>query len=205
MANRFFIWKDTNCNGTNPEWIELSGDEFFKFITKPENSHRRFIKEYIDEDNIELGYYKFEVNEENFRKWETSRKQKQRSEDVLIANRKKFRLSENDDVDEKQIRSIPTVVSFDAPVSDEDDATYHDIIPDTENGFEVIERKQLLEVIFKISREFPKEERDLLDKLYFNNPENLSDNEIARLMKMPTTTFNRKKLKILKKLSEKVG
>lgn len=205
MANRYFIWKDPDCNGVRPEWIELSGDEFFKFITKSENKHRRFIKEFVDENHIELGYYKFEVNGENFREWETSRKQKQRSEDVLIANKKKSKLSENDCVDEKQIRSIPTVVSFDAPFSEENDTTYHDIVPDTENGFEDVEKKWMLDEIYRLTRNFPKSEREVLDWLYFDNPENKLEVQIANEHNVSHQYIYKVKKKIEKKLKKLVA
>lgn len=42
MSKKYFIWKDHSCNGVNPEWIELSGSEFYQFINKPENKTRRF-------------------------------------------------------------------------------------------------------------------------------------------------------------------
>ena len=45
MTKKYFIWKDSECNGMNPEWIELTGEEFYKFINTPQNSGRKFIKE----------------------------------------------------------------------------------------------------------------------------------------------------------------
>lgn len=205
MANRYYIWKDPNCNGINPKWIELSGENFYKFINNPKNSHRRFIKEYIDVDNVELGYYKYEVNEENYREWRTLQKRKERSEDVLIANNKKHKLLDKDDTDKEYMNVIPYVVSFDVPLTDDEDTTYHDIVPDYDMRYIETEKKMLLEKIYRIARTLSIEEQRILDNLYFNNPKNLSDNEIARQMNIPTTTFNRKKLLILKKISEKVG
>ena len=205
MANQFFIWKDVECKGKDPVWIELSGDDFLRFIEQPENSHRKFVKEFFDEDNKALGFYKFEVTEENFRKWDAKRKKSERSEDVLVANKKKKYLSEKENTDEKVVNSIPTVVSFDAPITDEEETTYHDIIPDFDMGYKKSEKTMLLEMIYRIMQTLSIEEQKIIDNLYFNNPKNLSDNEIARQMNIPTTTFNRKKMKILKKFSEKVG
>ena len=44
MAKKFLVWKDKNCNGVNPEWLFLTGDEFYEFIQKEENKGRHFIK-----------------------------------------------------------------------------------------------------------------------------------------------------------------
>ena len=205
MANQFFIWKDAKCNGKNPVWIELSGDDFFKFIQQPENSQRKFVKEYFDEDNKALGFYKFEVTEEKFRKWDARRKKRERSDDVLVANKKKKYLSEKENTDERVVNSIPTVVSFDAPITDDEETTYHDIIPDFDMGYTESEKKMLLEKIYIITQTLSIKEQQIIGNLYFNNPKNLSDIEIARQMNIPSTTFNRKKIMILKKLSKKVG
>ena len=43
MAKKYLVWKDRNCNGINPEWIEMTGEEFYAFISKDENKKRRFI------------------------------------------------------------------------------------------------------------------------------------------------------------------
>ncbi len=205
MPNQFYIWKDPNCNGVKPDWIELSGAEFFVFIRDPGNSRRKFIKEYVDDEQPQLGYYKFEVNEEEFRKWKASQKRKERSEDVMDANSKKAKLLLKDDIDESHYVNVPTVVSFDIPISEEDDLTLHDVVADESNDFEKVTNKLLLEQIHVISRQFPEKERALIDRLYFLNKANKSDNEIARCMSIPTSTFNRRKEKILKILSKKVG
>ncbi len=202
MANKFFVWKDAECKGVNPVWVELSGEDFYKFINNPKNAKRRFIKEYFEDDS-DMGYYKFEVTEEGYKKWRTLQKQKERSEDVLIANNKKHRLLDKDEIDENAVRAIPCVVSFDAPLTDDEETTYHDIIPDFDIGYTESEKKMLLEKIYRIMQTLSIEEQRIIDNLYFNNPKNLSDNEIARQMNIPTTTFNRKKIIILKKFQEK--
>lgn len=204
MSNKYFIWKDAECKGVNPIWIELSGEDFYRFIKNPRNSHRKFIKEYFD-DAADSGYYKFEVTEESYREWRALQKRKERSEDVLIANNKKHRLLDKDEVDKDAVNAIPYVVSFDAPLTDDEETTYHDIIPDFDMGYTEAEKKMLIKKIYRITRTLSIEEQLIIDNLYFNNPKNLSDNEIARQMNIPTTTFNRKKIMILKKISEKVG
>ena len=44
MAKRYFMWRNPMCEGRNPEWQEVSGNEFYRLIRKPENRGRRFIR-----------------------------------------------------------------------------------------------------------------------------------------------------------------
>lgn len=29
MANKYFIWKNPECNGNDHEWVEITGSQFF--------------------------------------------------------------------------------------------------------------------------------------------------------------------------------
>ena len=200
MSNQFFIWKDAKCNGKDPVWIELSGDDFLKFIQQPENSQRKFVKEYFDEDNKAIGFYKFEVTEENFRKWDAKRKKNERSEDVLIANNKKQRLLNKDDVNKEGINAIPCVVSFDVPLTEDEETTYHDIVPDRESGYEKVEEKLMVKKLNQILGLLSDDEKELLNHLYFNNLETKSENEIAKEMNISHQLLGYRRKKILKKL-----
>lgn len=204
MSNQFFIWKDAKCNGKDPIWIELSGDDFLKFIQQPENSQRKFVKEYFDEDNKALGFYKFEVTEENFRKWDAKRKKSERSEDVLVANKKKKYLSEKENADKRVVKSIPTVVSFDAPLDEDEETNLYDIVPDGVNTYEKIENSLLINDLRRASRSFSKSERKVLDWVVFNNPENKTEAQIATEHNVSQQYINKTMQKIIKKF-KKVG
>lgn len=204
MSNQFFIWKDAKCNGKEPVWIELSGDDFLKFIQQPENSQRKFVKEYFDEDNKALGFYKFEVTEENFRKWDAKRKKSERSEDVLVANKKKKYLSEKENADKRVVKSIPTVVSFDAPLDEDEETNLYDIVPDGVNAYEKIENSLLINDLRRASRSFSKSERKVLDWVVFNNPENKTEAQIATEHNVSQQYINKTMQKIIKKF-KKVG
>ncbi len=204
MSNQFFIWKNPNCKGINPEWIELSGEEFLKFIRKPENSQRKFIKEYVDDEYPQLGYFKFEVNEDKYKEWRATEKRKERCEDVTNANNQKAKLSLRDDIDEKQYINIPTVVSFDMAISEEEDLTLHDVITDRNNEFDKVDKTLQIKMLYAISRSFSKQERNILEWLYFNNPEDKNETEIAKEHNLSQQYINKMKKKIIKKL-QKVG
>lgn len=204
MSNQFFIWKDAKCNGKDPVWIELSGDDFLKFIQQPENSQRKFVKEYFDEDNKALGFYKFEVTEENFRKWDAKRKKSERSEDVLVANKKKKYISEKENADKRVVKSIPTVVSFDAPLDEDEETNLYDIVPDGVNAYEKIENSLLINDLRRASRSFSKSERKVLEWVVFNNPENKTEAQIATEHNVSQQYISKTMKKIIKKF-KKVG
>lgn len=202
MANQFFIWKDQNCNGVNPEWLEITGDEFYKLTNNKNNENRYFVRDYFNLDKIELGHFTFEVTKEDFKKWDAARKRKERSSDVLDANSKKAKLSLRDDIDELQYSNIPSVVSFETPISEEEDLTFHDVVADENNDFDELAKKLFLEEIYKISRQFPAMERELVDWLYFNNSDEKTESEFGRKYNLTHQAVNYQKKKIIEKLKK---
>lgn len=69
MERKYFIWKNKECNGVNPKWIQLTGKEFYSFIRNPENNGRKFVKLHPQND-YELDLIIIEANEEEYKKWE---------------------------------------------------------------------------------------------------------------------------------------
>jgi len=67
MKKLFFRWKDENCNGINPEWVEMTGKEFLDFKRNPKNKHRKFA-EYIDEYQ-ESATIVMEVTQDTYNRW----------------------------------------------------------------------------------------------------------------------------------------
>ena len=43
MKKQYFVWKDPNCNGINPEWLEMTPREFYLFRKEPQNRTRLFV------------------------------------------------------------------------------------------------------------------------------------------------------------------
>lgn len=42
MYKRYFRWKDATCSADSVEWIEMTGKEFYRFVTDPKNANRQF-------------------------------------------------------------------------------------------------------------------------------------------------------------------
>lgn len=51
MSNRYFIWKEANCQEINSKWVEISGREFYSLLK--ESSKKRYFEK-IDEYMAEL-------------------------------------------------------------------------------------------------------------------------------------------------------
>lgn len=53
MSNKYFIWKDEKCKGINPEWLEISGREFYSLLKEsPKKRYFEKIDEYMAELRI---------------------------------------------------------------------------------------------------------------------------------------------------------
>ena len=43
MSKRYFRKRDPNCKAEDTEWIEMTGREYYRFVTAPENKRRFFM------------------------------------------------------------------------------------------------------------------------------------------------------------------
>ena len=57
MSNRYFIWKEANCQEINSKWVEISGREFYSLLK--ESPKKRYFEK-IDEC-VEDGADVFEI------------------------------------------------------------------------------------------------------------------------------------------------
>lgn len=178
MAKKYLVWKDRNCNGINPEWIEMTGEEFYAFISKAENKKRRFIvlNNRICED---ADVIIMEANEEEYRK----NKRKRNHEEYL-------------DRYESQI----LFVSLSAPVYGDDSLCYEDILADdAESAEEKIVHQDRTHLLREFFSQLTDEEKSLLKLLYVQNV-GVSEHSIARNNGLNRRQLNRSKQKIRKKL-----
>ena len=57
MYKRYFRMKDPRCKPNEIEWIEMTGNEFYRFVNSPEGRGRHF----IDMDDVVLEASESEV------------------------------------------------------------------------------------------------------------------------------------------------
>ena len=78
MSKTYLVWKDSNCNGKNVEWIRMNGKEFISFIRLPENKDRYFIR--LDDPTGNTDIIFIETTKEEYDKWKYEYNQKYRNE-----------------------------------------------------------------------------------------------------------------------------
>ncbi len=179
---RYFVWKDPDCNGISPEWLEISGNEFYDLVNDPANSERTFIP-WCDEDEDGKDSFIFEVTEEEFKEWDRNRKRE-------AYRRKAF-------FDEKIL-----FVDWDEVVyyDDTDPVTLGDVIPDPDAHVEPTAEEELIEDLYEALKTLSKKERQIIDALYLKNDDNKSEREITRELGISHMTMNCRKNRVLKKL-----
>ena len=174
----FLVWKDKDCNGINPEWIEMTGKEFYRFTSRPENAGRRFI---VLDDRFNEGadIITIEANEEEYQKWKKEYDH-QRYLDKLELERE-------------------TVSLYDA-ISMYEELSYEDVISDEDVNVEETILRQATNNSFRtVLSQLDEQERKWLEFLFLTN-RLLTESQISAKYGIPQTTLNSKKLAIRRKL-----
>lgn len=174
----FLVWKDKDCNGINPEWIEMTGKEFYRFTSKPENARRRFI---VLDDRFNEGadIITIEANEEEYQKWKKEYDH-QRYLDKLELERE-------------------TVSLYDA-ISMHEDLSYEEVIADEDVNVEETIMRQTINNSFRtVLSQLDEKEKKWVKFLFLIN-RSLTESQISAKYGIPQTTLNSKKLAIRRKL-----
>ncbi len=172
---KFYAWKNPNCNGENPEYIEMSKKQFFEFIRKDENKHRKFkpIVKALATDPI----YYFEVVPKEQYEWRKKLK--------------RMKLKKEKTPDYK-------LVSMDYPLSEHSVYTLHEIIPDDSVSVEELliqkyenqERKKWFEGSFIV---LTQKQLKVVLAIYHNN-EGLKEHELANELGISQKAFSNRKI-----------
>ena len=184
---RYFVWKDANCNGINPEWLEISGEEFMKL--KENEPKRRFIPCY-DEDDPESDVFLYEATKENYNEW----------------NRDQMRYHYRDAVFHQKYKfvSLDDLVSED----DEEGLTWAEVIPDTSEEDAAAHEEWLewhdkaIAALREALKELKPKELETVNLIFLNNPEKKSEVVLGKENDIPQRTLNNRKNAVLKKLRE---
>ena len=180
MSKQYFVWKDPNCNGINPEWIEMTPKEFYLFRKKPKTRSRLFV--ILDDGGCdEAGVLIMESSKECYAAW--------RKEYRAALRRKKH----NDAFG-------AVILSLDALLGTDDDLLGHDVVPaDQESVESQVEHQLDLERLRTFLNTLSDEEMEIINALFLCNPDELSEREIARRLGVPQKTLNCAKQRIFKK------
>lgn len=177
MGTKYLIWKDKDCQGVNPEWLFLSGKDFFDFIKSEQSNGRYFIKQPAlddEDDNIVI-----EGTKEQYIKAETERKHHK----YLVQQSTKY--------------ETVSVYTFE----DEDNVSLYDKQPSNDISIEeIIETILMTERLQDILRFLSPEENRLLKLYYFSD--NTTERSIADIMGVSQPTLNYKKDCVLAKIKK---
>lgn len=177
---KFFIWKDKNCEGIDPEWEQIGGKEFYALVTDPANKKRKFIPWKSEGDNgIDIIF--IEVTHEQVLEW--------RREEYAM--KKYF---------ETDLLYRKDTLSLDSSVQNHEEILLHEVIasPQTsvwEQAFRNMDLHRLRVFVSTLNED----ERELLRILYFENNKDCSERQIADQLGIPQKTLNNRKKKILEK------
>ena len=179
---RYFIWKDANCNGIDPEWLEIKGKEFLEIVRDPENK-RRFIQ-WHDEDGECPDVVWYEVTNRDYLDY--------KKEMAMEAYKRKKFYDEN-----TLIVDLDEVIYYD----DDDPVTRADTIADRTAYIEPYSEEQFILDLQDALQVLSEAERNLIDLLFLKNDSHKSERQIAEELGIPHRTINSRKKRIFKKIS----
>lgn len=179
MANKYYIWKDTECNGTNPNWIEISGTQFYALGN--DKTQKRYFKRIDDGAEDGADVLILETTYEEYKDWHKKQESKRRKK-------------------KSQEQYKPQVISLDELTSDSE-FTYSEVIPDTSVNVEDevlanIENAMLREIIASLSDE----EKQIFKIVKQAIEKKISERQICREMGIDREEFRYKREKIFKKI-----
>ena len=181
MANQYFVWKDPNCNGINPEWVELTPQEYYAFVTCPLNEGRYFIdfnEDCIEEEDV----LKMEVTAEEYAEWD----------------RRRHRYSYRREIEQEY---ADFVVSLDQDIPDCEELQFHEVAADPNSNTETtaLHRTDLVKLKAALDKLTP-EELEIINALFLENHDKRGERAVAKDLGIPRMTLCDRKRKILKKL-----
>lgn len=167
MAKKYYAWKNANCGGNNPEWIEMNGYEFMCFKRKDENKHRLFVC--LDGEH-ESEQIVIEATKEHYLKW-----RKENSHSKYL----------------KQFEDEAVILSLDQPIEKSDNCSLEETIADDTNDFvEELLMKELKKELPKAIATLTEKEKQLILLRYFSKNE-LTIRDIAERLNIPKSSVHR--------------
>lgn len=180
MKTTYLIWKDPNCNGVNPDWQEICGQEFLALVRSPENEGRHFIKLLAVSDDGSDGNIVMEATAEKYRKWRKEKRHRQYLRDVNPGYQE---------------------ISYHA-MADDDGGYGEEVLTDTESDLETdCFRLFEFEAVRLSVERLSDAERRMLEYLYLSEKQE-TERGYSELTGIPQKTVNDRKKRILVKLKK---
>ena len=195
MKVYYYEWKNgiKAKENASQQWNQISKSAYRAICEQNktvELMKRRFFEKIQPTEQGDALY----IIECDYERYKESRAEKER-----IAYRNKIKEAESEQYGLLQTISLDTEYEN----SSDDTYTLSDMIADENSIFEnkVIDSLDLKKALSTLT----KEERKLIEALFFDNDEAMSEREISASLHIPQKTFNNRKLKILKKLKKRLA
>lgn len=181
MAKKYYAWKNADCNGNNPEWVEMTGNEFYEFKRKPENRKRLFIELGKDEglDDVLV----LESTKTEYDKWNNQH---------------------NKSVHQRKAKTERGFIEVSLYSETKNDLTFEDMIPSDENVEEQVCLLIRLEELKKAMSKLTLDERKFVELMY-GGSEILTERQMSDLLNISKSHINRTKNNIFKKIKKSMG
>ena len=180
MKTTYLIWKNPSCGGTNPDWQEISGKEFYALVNSPELKERYFVKLPSTNADFSDGVIVMEATETEYLKW----KRVKNHNDYLRHYEKPF-----------------AVVSYLDVKVDDGDCRGEDLLVDDYDIENEYIQSQELEILKAALTQLSIEERQIIKSLYLSE-NRYTVRSYSEKFGIPTTTIQRRKVTALNKLKK---
>ena len=77
MKTTYLVWKDRSCNGINPAWQEITGQEFLALVRSPESNERYFVKLFSESTDGRDGCFVMESTKTEYLKWKKEKRHRE--------------------------------------------------------------------------------------------------------------------------------
>ena len=180
MKTTYLIWKNPSCNGVNPDWQEITGQEFYALVRSSEGKNRYFIKLESEVDDGSDGKIILETTKTEYVNW---RKDKDHS----------------DYIREHQQKIGYQIVSYHAFETD-DGCSGEEFLEDTEVNIETDFIKSIEQGLIKeVLSQLTEDEYRLIEYFYLSGKKG-TVRGYSTITGIPVMTVQNKKTAILKKI-----
>ncbi|MDR1565107.1 MAG: hypothetical protein LBS74_09135 [Oscillospiraceae bacterium] len=178
MKTTYLVWKDPACGGKNPDWQEISGQEFLALVRAVDSPKRHFIKLDSSELDGADGAVVMEASETVYAEWKREK------------NHRAYLRS---------VAKDTSVVSYHA-LEGEDGTFGEELLVDTSLDIEQdFIRSQEPELLRTALSRLSEDERQMIEYLYLSaNPGTVRGYE--EMTGIPKSTVNRRQQAVLAKL-----
>jgi len=180
MKSIFWVWENPHCNGINPAWVQLTGQEYYALVNSPESKARRFVKlPKVTDSDVDVF---MEATESAYAEW---KKEKNRS-DYLRKHEKEIGYK---------------AVSYHS-LESKDGCFGEEILCDESCDVEAecldkLEREEVMAAVARLSVE----EQEMVKFFWLSGGQG-TERDYSALTGIPYTTVHDRKIRILRKLKK---